>query len=89
MKMFLPTLAVLIVFATPAFAQSFCACDGTGSVLAFANKPAAPSNNKIAVRQSGLDSFAMVPMPGSAFNPDGPATTGGGNRGYNEMLRTY
>ena len=55
MKMFLTTLAVLTVFATPAFAQSFCACDGTGSVLAFANKPAAPSNNKIAVRQSGLE----------------------------------
>ena len=60
MKKFLTTLAVLTVIATPAFAQSFCACNGTGNVLPFEHKPPALQNNKIAVRQSGLHAFAMV-----------------------------
>ena len=33
MQKFLTTLAVLTVIATPAFAQSFCTCDGTGNVV--------------------------------------------------------
>jgi hypothetical protein len=89
MKKFLTILAVLTVFTTPAFAQSFCACDGTGNVLTFGNNPIARQNNKIAVRQTGLDSFAMVSRPGSGFDSNGPAATGGGSRGYNEMLRNY
>ena len=39
MQKFLTTLAVLTVIATPAFAQSFCTCDGTGNVLKFTNNP--------------------------------------------------
>jgi hypothetical protein len=83
MKKFLTTLAVLTVFATPALAQS------TGNVLAFSYKSTTPQNGKTAIGQSGLHSFAMVPRPGSAFNPDSPAATGGGSLGYNELLRTY
>lgn len=44
MKKFLTTLAAVGVIATPAiatpaFAQSFCVCDGTGNVLKFTNNP--------------------------------------------------
>jgi hypothetical protein len=46
-----------------------------------------PQNDKIAIGRSGLHSFAMVPTPGSAFNPDSPAATGGDSLGYNELLR--
>ena len=89
MMKFLTTLAVLGVFATPAFAQSFDPDNGTGNVLAFSHKPTAPQSEKIAIGRSGLNSFAMVPGPGSAFNPDSPHATGGGSLGYNELLRTY
>ena len=88
MKKFLTTLAVLTVFATPAFAQSFDPDNGTGNMLlSFSYKSTAPQNDKIAIGRSGLHSFAMVPTPGSAFNPDSPAATGGGSLGYNELLR--
>ena len=89
MKKFLTTLAVLTVFATPAFAQSNEPDNGTGNMLSFSYKSTAPQNDKIAIGRSGLHSFAMVPTPGSAFNPDSPAATGGGSLGYNELLRTY
>jgi hypothetical protein len=89
MKKFLTTLAVLTVVATPAFAQSFDPDNGTGNVLSFSYKPTTSQIGKTAVRQSGLHSFAMVPGPGSAFDPDSPAATGGGSLGYNELLRTY
>jgi hypothetical protein len=89
MKKFLTTLAVLTVFATPAFAQSFCTCDGTGNVLTFTHNPITLPNQNIAAGQNGLHAFAMVPGRGSAFNPDSPAATGGGSLGYNEILRSY
>jgi hypothetical protein len=92
MKKFLTTLAVLTAFATPAFAQSFCTCDGTGNVLKFTNNPITYQNQAaaiLAIGQSGLNAFAMVPGPGAAFNSNGPAATGGGSLGYNEMLRNY
>ena len=76
MKKFLTTLAVLTVFATPAFAQSFDPDNGTGNVLTFSHTPTAPQNEKIAGGQSGLHSFAMVPRPGSAFNSESPASHG-------------
>lgn len=86
MKKFLTTLAVLSTFAAPAFAQSFDPENGTGNVLSFGQTTAAPQNHRIAVRRSGLHSFAMVPGP-SASNSDSPRATGGGSLGYNEMLR--
>ena len=89
MKKFITISALLTVIATPAFAQSLCECNGTGNVLPFSHKSAAPQNGKITVRQNGLDSFAMVPSPGSVYNSNDPAATGGGSSGYNEMLRKY
>jgi hypothetical protein len=97
MKKFLATLAVLTVIATlaivtPTFAQSFCTCDGTGNVLKFTKNPITYQNQAPAIPaigQSGLHAFAMVPGPGSAFNSNSPAATGGGSLGYNEMLRNF
>jgi hypothetical protein len=92
MRRFLTTLAVLSALATPAFAQSFCTCDGTGNVLKLTNNPITYQNRAPAIPpigQSGLDAFAMVPGPSSAFNSNSPAATGGGSLGYNEMLRIY
>ena len=89
MKKFLTTLAVLGVFATPAFAQSFDPDTGTGNVLTFARtSAAAPKNERIAGGRSGLHSFAMVPGP-PAFDSESPKATGGGSLGYNEMLRNF
>jgi hypothetical protein len=89
MKTFLTTLAVLTAVATPAFAQSFCTCDGTGNVLTFTHNPITLPTQNIATGQRGLDSFAMVPSTGSASSPNSPAATGGGSLGYNEMLRNF
>jgi hypothetical protein len=63
MKKFMTIVGLLTVFATPAFAQSFSV---TGNLLPSANQPTAPKIEKIAVGQSGLHSFAMVPKPTSA-----------------------
>jgi hypothetical protein len=61
MQKLLTTLAVLAVIATPAFAQSFDPDNGTGNVLSFGAKSTAPQNDKIAVRQSGMRAYGMVP----------------------------
>jgi hypothetical protein len=89
MKKFLATLAVLTAFATPAFAQSFCTCDGTGNVLTFTHNPITLPNQNIAADRNGLHAFAMVPGRGAASISDSPASTGGGSLGYNEMLRNF
>jgi hypothetical protein len=89
MKKLLTTLAVLTVIATPAFAQSFCTCDGTGNVLTFSHNPITLPNQSVAADESGLHSFAMVPSTRSASNSNDAAATGGGSLGYNEMLRNY
>jgi hypothetical protein len=90
MKKFLTTLAVLTAIAQPAFAQSFSPSPyGTGNVLPFTYQPAAPQNDRIAAGQGGLDAFAMAPRHGSAVDLNGPASAGGGSRGYNELLRTW
>jgi len=93
MKKFLTTLGVLTVIATPAFAQSFCTCDGTGNVLKFTNNPITYQNHAPAIAAmdpSGLHAFAMVPgRPNADLNSNGPAFAGGGSLGYNELLRNY
>jgi hypothetical protein len=91
MMKFLTTLAMLSAIATPSFAQSFCACDGTGNVLTFTHNPITlPQNAAIPAAQGGgHGSFAMVPASASAANSNSPATTGGGSAGYNEMLRNF
>ena len=86
MKKLLITSAVLTVIATPAFAQSFCACDGTGNVLKFTNNPITYQNHApaiAAVDPSGLQAFATVPRrPDAHFNANDPVVAGGGSRGY-------
>ena len=54
--------------ASPAFAQSFDSTDGTGNSLPTYYGPhgglhrgTAPQNERVIVRQSGLNAFAMVP----------------------------
>jgi hypothetical protein len=92
MKTFLAIVAVLTVIAPPAFAQSFCTCDGTGNVLTFSNNPITYRNQTAAIPatgRNGLHAFAMVPSPGAPYNSNDPAVAGGGSRGYNEMLRNY
>jgi hypothetical protein len=89
MKKYLTTLAMLTVFATPAFAQSFDPDTGTGNVLAFSHTPTAHQNGKIAGGRRGLHSFAMVPSSRSDFDSENSQATGGGSIGYNEMLRSF
>jgi hypothetical protein len=93
-------LAVTRLAATPAFAQSFDADDGTGNMLTFTSQSAAPDvavryANARATRRNGLDAYAIEPRLQSHFAPrvqmpadsDDPAITGGGSAGYNELLR--
>jgi hypothetical protein len=86
MKKLLITSAVLTVIATPAFAQSFCTCDGTGNVLKFTNNPITYQNHApaiAAVDPSGLHAFATVPRrPIAHFNASDPVVAGSGSRGY-------
>jgi hypothetical protein len=86
-------LAVLGGIATPAFAQSFCTCDGTGNVLEFTNNPITYENKAPAIASmapSVLDAYAMAPRrPNALFNANDPAAAGGGSLGYNETLRNY
>ena len=88
MKKFLTTFAVLIVIATPAFAQSFDPEFGTGNVLPFSHK-STQNEGKSAFRQDGLQAYAKALSKGSVGNLDAPSVTGGGSVGYNELLRTY
>ena len=88
MKTILAALAVLTVLATPALAQSVDPEVGTGNVAHFRSQPAAPQAGRF--RQDGLHAHAMVPRAApETFNPNSPASTGGGSVGYNEMLRYY
>ena len=60
MQKFLTTLAVLTVIATPAFAQSFCTCDGTGNVLKFTNNPITYQNQAPANLQSVRAGYKLL-----------------------------
>ncbi|MGE5156537.1 MAG: hypothetical protein ACM3OF_00180 [Gemmatimonas sp.] len=88
MKTFLTIVAVLTAVSSPAFAQSFCTCDGTGNVLPFSHKGSAPQNDRTAFRDSALRAFAG-PEGYGASGPNAPEATGGGSPGYNEMLRNF
>ena len=89
MKKFITIVGLLIVIATPSFAQSFDPDNGTGNVLSFSHNSIVRGNVVAAVRQSGLHSFAMAPGHDAAFNSNSPAATGGGSLGYNELLRIF
>ncbi len=85
MKKILATMVLLTVIATPAFAQSFTATEGTGNELPFSYTSTAHDTQSIA-RASGENAFAMA--PGQSVNHDAysPANTGGGSEGYNWSL---
>src|SRR5215831_11381072 len=53
MKKVLTILGALTVITTPAFAQSFCTCDGTGNVLKFTNSPITYQNQAPAIPAIG------------------------------------
>ena len=93
MSKILATLAVLIIGASPTFAQSFCTCDGTGNVLKFTNNPITYQNKAptiTAMAPSGIDAFAMAPRHRNApFNANDPKAAGGGSLGYNETLHIF
>jgi hypothetical protein len=89
MKTLLTALALFGIFATPAFAQSACNCNGADSVVSLGDNPVVIQSQKIAARPHGLNSFAMAPKTTTESNSNGPAATGGGSLGYNEMLGIY
>jgi opacity protein-like surface antigen len=76
MSKFAIIAAVAAVIASPAFAQS---TSQNAKVVVHQTS----QSKAAAARQSGLDSFAMV--PGGAYDP---ALSGGGSVGYNQNLRT-
>jgi len=89
MKKILTLLSVLSTLTTPAFAQAFCTCDGTGNVLRFPRNPITVQNAASPANSRGLQAYAAAPGADRAANPNAPAETGGGSVGYNEMLRNY
>jgi hypothetical protein len=74
-----------IVIASPAFAQSFDPDEGTGNLLPFSYQGVGP-HKQAAVRQNGIDAFAMEPRATMRNVSDLPERTGGGSLGYNEEL---
>jgi hypothetical protein len=81
-----------LLSASPALAQSFCACNGTGNELRsyYDQNGALHAGNthiqsQIVAHRSGLNAFASVGHSG--FASDEPSNTGGGSLGYNEMLQ--
>lgn len=86
-KLILIAAVASLGIASPAFAQSFDPDAGTGNVLALGYASPANGHERIAVRRSGLEAYAMVPRTQSGPSVDNPALTGGGNLGYNDYLR--
>jgi hypothetical protein len=82
MKKILATMALLTVIATPTFAQSFNAQEGTGNELPFSYKSTAHDTQSIA-RANGENAFAAAPGEKTTNDPYSPANTGGGSDGYN------
>ena len=85
MKKILATMVLLTVIATPAFAQSFNAQEGTGNELPFSYKSTAHDTQSIA-RAGSENAFAMAPGQSVNHDPYSPANTGGGSEGYNWSL---
>jgi hypothetical protein len=83
-KLILITALAAVTLASPAFAQSFDPDAGTGNVLPFRYETTAPRHDQIAGRQSGLQSYAMVPRSRTFYDYSGaqsgnsynPATSG-------------
>lgn len=81
MRLILATVALVVVLASPAFAQAFNARDGTGNVLPFSYGPGGtrhgpgdpltigPQSDQFAAVESGLYEFARVPHVRSKYAP--------------------
>lgn len=82
------TTVAKMAFVSPALAQSVDPEIGTGNVLTV-HEQAIGLHQTAAVRQSGIDAFAMVPHVQAGVGSEDPANTGGGSVGYNENLRAY
>lgn len=90
--------------ASPVFAQSFNPGYGTGNVGGYSYGAIAHQQARTALRDNGLQAYAMVPRasrqsglrayayvprtPSAAYS-NNPADTGGGSTGYNQMLLQY
>ena len=93
-KLIVAAAVATFSLASPAFAQSFNADWGTGNEMSsfydanggLHEGASGSQQSQTAVRQSGLNAFAMV--SGAASGSDAPAATGGGSVGYNANLRT-
>jgi len=82
MKKFLTIVGLLVVVATPAFAQSFNSSNGTGNELPFSYNSASHDTQSIA-RAKGENAFAQAPAGNTNLDPYSPANNGGGSEGYN------
>jgi len=82
------TTVAKMASVSPALAQSFDPETGTGNVLMLSNQ-ATVTHEQAAVRQSGIDAFAMVPRVQAGVALEDPVNTGGGSIGYNQNLRVY
>jgi len=82
------TTVAKMAFVSPALAQSFDPEMGTGNVLML-NSQASVPHEQAAVRQSGIDAFAMAPRVQAGVALEDPVNTGGGSIGYNQNLRVY
>jgi hypothetical protein len=88
MKRFLTIVSLLTVVATPAFARSFGADNGTANGQSFVAIPTALQNDRITARESGIRAYAMVSRArsahvtpheeGSAYNGNWDYTPGDG-----------
>jgi hypothetical protein len=71
--------------ASPAFAQSYDPDQGTGNLVELTYQGAG-SHKQTAIRQNGIDAFAMVPSAQMRDVSSLPEHTGGGSLGYNQEL---
>jgi len=80
--------AAVASFASPAFSQVFNEGYGTGNVQPF--RYPVEHTAKRAAHVAGMRAFNYVVVPNTAglgVYADSPAATGGGSRGYNQVLR--
>jgi hypothetical protein len=89
MKKFLTTLAMLTVFATPVFAQSFDPDNGTGNLLPFAYAPQANGSDNDAFAKSAAKSAHLHQSAKSAFAQAPVATAGPAGLAYQRTVPSF
>jgi hypothetical protein len=99
-KLALVGAVAAVIFASSALAQTINGGDETGNASSYSYRPAASDAavrhaGARATRRNGLDAYAMerrshsnsAPRARMPVDSDGPALTGGGSIGYNELLQ--